>query len=229
MTWRETCSSEYIRLYLVHGYREVWSRSSHVHAQPVGWLKCWLEFRFKLWFRPKFILTLKVWFRLKLGFVVQLMHRKGAVAVLVSVSSMKRCAASVGPFILAGTANDAFGDQIDDLADTEHYAECRSSDHEVSEDSFLCGSANVTVHNVGTWLDVTLHQSWQVEAVVDVMEDVQEGDLDAGLDKKADQVRPPQSAVLLPSVVVELSFFAMLLTVLAFALVTVLHMHDDHQ
>lgn len=157
------------------------------------------------------------------------MHGKGAVAVLVSVSSMKRCAASVGPFKLFGTANDAFGDQIDDLADTEHYAECRSSDHEIGEDSFLCGSADVTVHNVGTRLDVTLHQPGQVETVVDVVEDVQEGDLDAGLDEKADQVRPPQSTVLLPRVVVEPGFFTVLLTVLAFALVTVLHVHDDHQ
>lgn len=157
------------------------------------------------------------------------MHRKGAVAVLVSVSSIKRCATSVGSLKLFGTANDSFGDQIDDLADTEHYAECRSSDHEVGEDSFLCGSANVTVNNVGTRLDVTLHQPWQVETVVDPMEDVQEGDLDGGLNKKADQVRPPQSTVLLPRVVVELDFITMLHTVLAFAVLTVLHVHDDHQ
>lgn len=162
LTQREICSLEDIRLYLVHRYWEIWSRSSHVHAQPVGWLKCWLELRFKLRFRPRFILRLKVWFRLHLilGFAVQLMHRKGAVAVLVSVSSIKRCANSVGSLKLFGTANDSFGDQIDDLTDTEHYAECRSSDHEVGEDSFLCGSANVTVHNVGTRLDVTLHQPW---------------------------------------------------------------------
>lgn len=50
------------------------------------------------------------------------MHRNGAVAVLVSVSSIKRCAASLVPLKLVGTSNDAFEDQVDDLTDTEHYA-----------------------------------------------------------------------------------------------------------
>lgn len=61
------------------------------------------------------------------------------------------------------------------------------------------------------------------------MEDVQEGDLDASLDKKADQVRPPQSTVFLPRVVIELGLIAVLLTILAFALVTVLYVHYHHQ
>lgn len=227
-TWKH--SSKYMRLYLVHGYWEVWSRSSHVYTQSVGWLKCWLEFRFKLWFRPRFILRLKVWFRwFELGFAVQFMHRNGAVAVLISVLSIKRCAAPLVPLKLVGTSNDAFEDQVDDLTDTEHYAKSWSSNHEVGEDSFLCGSSNVTVHNVGTWLDLTLHQAWQVETVINVMEDVQEGDLDASLDKKADQVRPPQSTVFLPRVVIELGLFAVLLAVLAFALVAVLHVHYHHQ
>ncbi len=128
------------------------------------------------------------------------MQRKGAVAVLVSVTSIKRCAASLVPLKLVGTSNDAFEDQVDDLTDIEHYAKSWSSNHEVGEDSFLCGSSNVTVYNIRTWHNLTLHQPWQVETVINIMEDVQEGDFDASLDKKADQVRPPQSTVFLPRV-----------------------------
>ncbi len=103
------------------------------------------------------------------------MQRKGAVAVLVSVTSIKRCAASLVPLKLVGTSNDAFEDQVDDLTDIEHYAKSWSSNHEVGEDSFLCGSSNVTVHNIRTWHNLTLHQPWQVETVINIMEDVQEG------------------------------------------------------
>lgn len=61
------------------------------------------------------------------------------------------------------------------------------------------------------------------------MENIKEGDLYARLHKKADQVRPPQSAVLLPGVVVELGVFAVFDPILPFALLAVLHVHHHHQ
>lgn len=136
---------------------------------------------------------------------------------------------TIAPLYLVCNSHNAFGDEINDLADVQDDAEGRSSDHEVGEDLLLCGVADVAVHLVGARRHLTLDESRQVEAVVDVVEDVEEGDLNARLHEQADQIGPPQAAVFLTRVVVQLAFATMLGPVLALAVITVRHVHDHQE
>ena len=132
------------------------------------------------------------------------------------------------PLDLFCAAYNALGDEINDLANVEDDAEGRGSDHEVCEDLLLSGVADVAVHLVGAGRHLALDHPGQVEAVVDVVEDVEEGHLDACLHKQAQQIGPPQAAVLLGRVVVQLAIIAVLGPVFALALIPVCHVHD-HQ
>lgn len=130
---------------------------------------------------------------------------------------------------LVANASKALGDKVDDLTYIEHNAEGRGSDHEVGEDLLLSGVADVAVHLVGAGCHLTLDQPGQVEAVVDVVEDVEEADLYDGLDEEADQVGPPQATMLLARIVVQLDFLTVLGAVLALAFISVCHVHDHHE
>ncbi|TNN41638.1 hypothetical protein EYF80_048188 [Liparis tanakae] len=122
-----------------------------------------------------------------------------------------------------------YGDQIEDLADVEHHAQDGRAHHEVGEHRLLGGPGYVAVHHIGTGLDVALHLPGQPEAVVDVMQQVEEGDLEGGLDEEAQQVSPPQAAVLLARVVVQPRLVAVLGPVLALALLPVGHVQHHHE
>lgn len=120
-------------------------------------------------------------------------------------------------------------DHVEDLTEVEHHADGGRPHHEVGEDGLLGGSGYVTVHQVGTGLDVTLDLPGQLEAVVDVVEQVQEGDLSGRLDEEADQVGPPETPVLLAWIVVQTLVRAVLGLVLAFPLLPVGHVQHHHE
>jgi len=132
-------------------------------------------------------------------------------------------------FDLVCTSHNALGDEINDLTDVQDDAESRSSDHEVREDLLFSGVTDVTVHLVWARRHLTLDQPWQVETVIDPVEDVEEGDLDARLDEETDQVGPPQATMFLACVAVQLTALTVLGPVLALAVITVRHVHDYHE
>ena len=156
-------------------------------------------------------------------------HALVAAPAVVLVPPLLQRHQAVAALHLAGDAGDALGDQVDDLAHVEHDAEGRRAHHEVREDLLLRGVADVAVDQVGARLDVALDQLGQVEAVVDHVQQVEEGDLDARLEEEAQQVGPPQAPVLLPRVAVELGVPPVLGVVLAFAVVAVRHVHHHHE
>lgn len=116
------------------------------------------------------------------------------------------------------------GDQIEDLTDVEHHAHNGSPHHEVGEDGFLSGPRYVAVHQIGAGLYAALDLPGQLEAVVDVVKQVEKRDLEGGLHEEARQVSPPQAAVLLARVIVKPRALAMLGPKLAFPLFPVGHM-----
>jgi len=122
-----------------------------------------------------------------------------------------------------------YGDQIEELADVEHHAQDGRAHHEVGEHRLLGGPGYVAVHHIGTGLDIALHLPGQPEAVVDVVQQVEEGDLEGGLDQEAQQISPPQAAALLARVVVQPRVVAVLGPVLALALLPVGHVQHHHE
>lgn len=159
-------------------------------------------------------------------FVLQVLQWYGTVAVLVLV---RRDGRVPGHSRALGFGRDALTHQVDDLTDAQNDAEGGRTHHEVGEELLLGGSADVTVHHVRAGKDLALNQTRQVEAVVDVMQDVQEGNLDGRLSEQTEQVGPPQTTVLLARVVVELGVGAVLTAVLALTLLAVLHVHDHQE
>lgn len=119
--------------------------------------------------------------------------------------------------------------QIEDLADVEHHAQHRGAHHEVGENGLLSGPGYVAVHQVGTGTGGALDFPGQLEAVVDVVEQVEEQHLKGGLGEEAQQVRPPQTTVLLARVVVQPGALAVLGFVLAFPLFPVGHVQHHHE
>ena len=136
---------------------------------------------------------------------------------------------AAAPPELVRAPGDALGDEVDDLAHVQDYTEGRGADHEVGEDLLLGGVANVAVHLVGAGPALALDQPWQVEAVVDPVEQVEEADLDDRFHKEADQVSPPQAAVFPPRVAVQLDVIMVLGLVLALTVFAVGHVHDHHE
>lgn len=63
---------------------------------------------------------------------------------------------AIAPPQLVGNSHNAFGDEINDLADVQDDAEGRSSNHEVGEDLLLRGVADVAVHLVGARRNLAL-------------------------------------------------------------------------
>lgn len=120
-------------------------------------------------------------------------------------------------------------DQIEDLTDVEHHAHNGSPHHEVGEDGFLSGPRYVAVHQIGAGLDAALDLPGQLEAVVDVVEQVEKRDLEGGLHEETHQVSPPQAAVLLAQVIVKPRALAMLGPELAFPLFPVGHVQHHHE
>lgn len=148
-----------------------------------------------------------------------------AVTVLVSVD-LSRCRVNgASLFEIHHTGCD----QIKNLTDVEHHTHYRCPHHEVGENGLLSGAGNVAVHQIGTGTDITLDLPGQLEAVVDVVEQVEKRDFEGGFDKQADQVGPPETTMLLARVVVQPSVFAMLGLVLAFPFFSVGHMQNDHE
>lgn len=151
---------------------------------------------------------------------------KGLLAVVVFLS---HGSAAMAPLKLVANSRNTFGDEIDDLADVQDDAEARSSDHEVGEDLLLSGMADVAVHQVRARRPAALNQSRQVEAVVDVVEDVEERNLDARLGEEADHIGPPQATVLLARVGIQLDAVWVLYLVFALTVITVRHVHHHHK
>ena len=132
---------------------------------------------------------------------------------------------------LACAPDNPLEDEVEDLTDSEDDADGRGPDHEISEDSLLGWPSNVAVYSVGTGLHAAaLDQPWQVEAVPHLVEEVEEQDLYDELEEEAEQVGPPQPAVLLARVAVQLgTILPILLPVLFLTVLPVSHVHDDQQ
>ena len=88
---------------------------------------------------------------------------------------------------------------------------------------------DVAVNQIRTGTDITLDLPGQLEAVVDVVEHVQEQDLKGGFDKQAYQIGPPEAAVLLARVVVQLRVHSMLGLVLTLPLFSIGHVQHHHE
>lgn len=114
-------------------------------------------------------------------------------------------------------------DQVENLTDVEHHTHNRRPHHEVGENGLLRGPGNVAVDQIRAGAGVTLDLPGQPEAVIDVVEHVQEHYLKGGFDEQADQVSPPEAAVLLARVVVQPGALTVLGLVLALPLLSVGH------
>lgn len=120
--------------------------------------------------------------------------------------------------------------QIENLTDVEHHTHDGRPHHEVGENGLLGGPGYVAVHQIRTGFDITLDLPGKLEAVVDVVEQVQKSDLKGGLHEEAHEVSPPQAAMLLAWVIVQVSALAAMLDlVLAFSLLPVRHMQHHHE
>lgn len=119
--------------------------------------------------------------------------------------------------------------QIENLANVEHHTHDGRPHHEVGENGLLRGPGYVAVHKIWTGIDVALDLPGQFEAVVDVVEQVEESDLEASFDEEAHQVGPPKTAMLLARVVVKTSVLSVLGSVLAFPFFPVGHVQHHHE
>lgn len=119
--------------------------------------------------------------------------------------------------------------QIENLTDVEHHTHDGRHHHDVGENGLLGGPGYVAVHQIRAGLDITLDLPGQLEAVIDVVEQVEKSDLKGGLDEEAHQVSPPQAAMLLSRVVVQSRVLAVLGSVLALTFFPVGHMQHHHE
>lgn len=62
--------------------------------------------------------------------------------------------------------SDSLGNKICKFSHVKDHADRRGSGHKNSEDGFLSGSWDETVHQVGTWPLVALHQPRHLKTVV---------------------------------------------------------------
>ncbi len=120
----------------------------------------------------------------------------------------------------------AFADQVEDFEDGEEDADQAGDHHEDGEDSFLGGPRDEAVHRVGTRLLLALDERGEVVALVDVVEEVDEGGVHTYFEDQSEDVGPPQASTLLASVLVETAaVFAVLEPVF---LLSVLPVGDVH-
>lgn len=118
---------------------------------------------------------------------------------------------------------------IEYLTNVEHHAQDGGPHHEVRKDRFLGGSRYVAVNQIWTGADVTLDLPGKLEAIIDVVEQVEKSDLKASFDEEAHQISPPQAAVLSARVVVEPRVLAVLGSVLALPRFPVGHVQHHHE
>lgn len=62
--------------------------------------------------------------------------------------------------------SDSLGNEICKFSHVKDHADRRGSGHENSEDGFLGGARDETVHQIRTRPLVTLHQPWHLETIV---------------------------------------------------------------
>lgn len=79
---------------------------------------------------------------------------------------------------------NALADEVDHLTDAHQDADGRRDHHEEGEDLLLSGPRYEAVHCVGAGLQGALRQAGHVVTVVDVVEDVQETSVKAGLENQ---------------------------------------------
>ncbi|CAG5883601.1 unnamed protein product [Menidia menidia] len=118
---------------------------------------------------------------------------------------------------------------IEDFTNVEHHTQDRRTHHKVRENRLLRGAGYVAVHPVWTGAGVTLDSPGKLEAVVDTVEQVEKSDLKAGFGEETQQVGPPEAAVLLAGVGVELGALAVLLAVLVLPLLPIGHVQYHHE
>lgn len=158
-----------------------------------------------------------------------IMHKRGFATIAAHVGGcldLPRGRVVASPIL---PTQDTSSNQIEDLTNVEHPAQHRGPHHEVGENRLLSGPGYVAVHQVGAGTGVTLDFPGQFEAVVDVVEQVEEQHLEGGLGEEAQQVRPPQAAMLLAWVVVQPGILAVLGFVLAFPFFPVGHVQHHHE
>lgn len=158
-----------------------------------------------------------------------IMHKRGLATITTRVGGCVDLPRGrvVAPPILP--THHTSSNQIEDLTDVEHHAQHRGAHHEVGENRLLSGPGYVAVHQVGAGTRVALDFPGQFEAVIDVVEEVEEQHLEGGLGEEAQQVRPPQTAVLLAWVVVQPCVLAVLGFVLALPFFPVGHVQHHHE
>ena len=140
-------------------------------------------------------------------------------------------AAAPGLPLPVKASHDPVEDEVADLAEGEHDADGGGAHHEVGEELLLSRPGDVAVHGVGAGRHVgALHQAGHAEAVPERVQQVEEEEFDEELEDEAQQVGPPEAAMLLARVVVELgALVAVLLPVPPLALLAVGHVQDDQQ
>lgn len=124
----------------------------------------------------------------------------------------------------------AFADQVDDFKEGEDDADEAGDHHEDGEDSLLSGPRDEAVHRVGTRLLLALDERGEVVALVDVVEEEDEGGVHSDFEEQREDVGPPQAPALLAGVLVETAaVLAELESVFAFPVLPVGHVHHHQE
>ncbi|CAG5866298.1 unnamed protein product, partial [Menidia menidia] len=119
---------------------------------------------------------------------------------------------------------------VEDFKDGEEDAGQAGDHHEDGEDPLLRGPRDEAVHLVGTGLLLTLDERGEVVALVDVVEQVDEGGVDGYFEEQREDVGPPQASALFARVLVEtLAVLAVLVPVLFFPFLPVGHVHHHQE
>ncbi len=124
----------------------------------------------------------------------------------------------------------ALADQVEDFENREEDADQAGDHHEDGEDPFLSGPSDEAVHLVGTGLLFALDERGEVVALVDVVEEVDEGGVHSYFEDQSEDVGPPQAATLLAGVLVETAaVFAILELVFPFPVLPVGYVHHHQE
>lgn len=97
----------------------------------------------------------------------------------------------------------AFAHQVEDFDDGEEDADQAGDHHEDGEDPLLGGPRDEAVHRVRAGLLLALDERGEVVTLVDVVEKVDKGGVDADFEDQREDVGPPQASALLTGVLVE--------------------------
>lgn len=128
------------------------------------------------------------------------------------------------------TFKAAFAHQVEGFAKGEQDAHHTCHHHEDSEDALLCGPRDEAINHIGARRLRTLHQSGEVIALIDVIQEIHEGHIHSHLKNQREDVRPPKTTALLSSVGIQLlTALTVFQVVLPLTFITVGHMQHHKE